>query len=122
SPLRVRDDEARLRQRLDDLRELAPVDAGELGVEARPARDAMDVRRDRRLRQRLQLVVRESDLVLDRTEDPEVPLLQLVVVARHAARVKYGPLVGEVLPRRQALRVVAGVRNLLLRFAPEHAA
>ena len=41
--LGVRDDEASARVRLDELRELAPVDAAEAGVEAAPARDAVDV-------------------------------------------------------------------------------
>jgi hypothetical protein len=50
--LGVRDREVRGRLRPAELGELAPVDAAEAGVEAAPARDAVDVGRDLRRRQR----------------------------------------------------------------------
>src|SRR5439155_19077578 len=62
--LGVRDGEMRRRLRLAELRELPPVDTAEAGVETAPARDAVDVGRDLRRRQRTQLLVVERDLLL----------------------------------------------------------
>ena len=43
-------------------------------------------------------------------------------VLRHGARVQHGPLLGQVLARREALRVVARVRDLAFGSGTEHAA
>ena len=71
-------------------------------------------------RQLVELLPRELELVLDLAEDAERPGRE-VVVARDRAGVQHGPLLGQVLPRRQPRRVVARVAHLLLRFRPEHA-
>src|SRR5205823_3215517 len=63
--LGVRDDEARMRLRLDELRELAPVDAAEPRVEAAPARDAVDVDGDLGGGQLAELVPGERERPLD---------------------------------------------------------
>jgi len=96
------------------------VDAAEAGIEAAPACDAVDVGRDLGLGQRLKLVVGEDDLVLDLAEDAKVPRRE--VGLRHAPGVEDGPLLGDVLARRQALRVVARVGDLSLGPGAEHAA
>jgi len=93
------------------------VDATEAGVEAAPARDAVDVGGDLRRRQSAELLVVERDLLLDLAEDPELPGCE--VDARHVAGVEDGPFLGQVLPRRQARRVVAGGADLVLGFGAE---
>ena len=64
---RVCDREVRARLRPGELRQLTPVDAPELRVEARPPRDAVDVLRVVRARQLVQLLPRQLELVLDLT-------------------------------------------------------
>src|ERR1700730_3295667 len=115
--LRVREHVAGARLRSDELRELAPVHALERRVEAAPARDAVDVRRDLRLRQCLQLVVAKRDRLLDLAEDLEVPRGELGL--RNGAGVEDGPLLGQVLARREPGGVEPLVAQLLLRFRPE---
>src|SRR5215203_5333770 len=113
-------DEARLWRRLHELRDLAPVDSAKRRVEAAPPRDAMNIGGDVRLWQFLKLVVRQRDLAFDRAEDAEVPRRE--VRARNRARVQHGPFVRQVLAGREALRIVAGVRDLALGSRTEHAA
>ena len=60
----MRDDEARARLRADERRQLVPVDAAERRVEARPACHAVDVLRDLRRRQGLQLGPRQAERLL----------------------------------------------------------
>src|SRR4029077_4215484 len=85
------------RLRPSELRDLAPVDAFELGVEPRPAGDAVDVLHVRAPREPVELVPRELDLVLHLSEDAERPGRQ-VAVARDVARMQHGPLLRQVLP------------------------
>src|ERR687888_59062 len=113
----MRDDEARVRLRLDELRELAPVDAAEPRVEAAPARDAVDVDGDLGRRQLAQLVPGKCERALDLAEDLEVPRGQ--VRLRHGAGVEHGPLLRQVLARREALRVEAPLDELLLGLGAE---
>ncbi len=110
-------DEVRRGQRLAERGELAPVDAAEAGVEAAPARHAVDVGRDVGRRQRAELLVVERDLLLDEAEDAQAPRRD--VDARDVAGVKDGPLLREVLAGRQAGRVVARVAHLVLGFRAE---
>src|SRR5215468_3302535 len=110
----VGDREMRRLLRLAECRKLPPVDPAESGVEAAPPRDAMDVRRDFGRRQRPQLLVVECDLLLDLAEDPQLPGGDVDV--RNVPRVENGPLLGQVLARRQTRRVVAGGAHLLLGF------
>ncbi len=116
--LGVRDDEVRGLERLHERLERAPVDALEGHVEAAPARDAVDVLGVGRPRERVQLVPREPDRVLDLSRDDEVPGRE--VGARDRAGVQDRPLLGQVLAWWQARRVVARLDDLSLRSAPEH--
>src|SRR3954465_8196756 len=59
--LRLGEHEAPARLRPDERREFTPVDAAEARVEPAPARDAVDVDGDLRLRERLQLVVGQRE-------------------------------------------------------------
>jgi hypothetical protein len=59
----------------------------------------------------------QRDRVLDLAEHPEVPGRELGL--RDAAGVEDGPLLGQILARWQARRVVAGVGDLLFRSRPE---
>ena len=112
------DREVCARQRPRELRELAPVDALERGVEAAPARDAVDVLDVARARQRIELRPGELDLVLDLAVDAERPGREVGV--RDAARVQHGPLDGHVLAGRQAAGVDPGLPDLPFLSAPEH--
>src|SRR5438445_5575995 len=116
--LRVGDHKAGARLRLDQLGEIAPVDAAKARVETAPAGDAVDVDRDVARRQLLQLLPGERDRILDLAEDLEVPGREVGV--GHGARVQDGPLLGQVLPRRQACGVVTGVGDLLFCLGAEH--
>ena len=71
-----------------------------------------------RTRERVELVPRQPDRALDLSLDEEVPGRE--VRLRDRAGVENGPLLGQVLARRQARRVVAGVDDLALCSAPEH--
>src|SRR5947208_9889401 len=88
-PLRVGDDETGTRLRLDELRELTPMDATEARVEAAPARDAVDVHRDLDGRQLLELAPGQAERLLDFAADREVPRRE--VGLGHRARVEDGP-------------------------------
>src|SRR5207253_1552315 len=116
--LGVRDREAGRRQRRRERRQLAPVHALELGVEAAPARDAVDVLHVRRPGQRVELLPVERHLLLDLAEDAEGPGAE--VDTWHVARVQDGPLLRQVLPGRQPSGVVACGAHFLLRHRPEH--
>ena len=116
--LGVRDDVVRGRQRFHERLDGAPVDALERDVEATPARDAVDVLRVRRPRERIQLVPGQPQWVLHLSFDEEVPGCE--VGRRDRAGVQNGPLFGQVLPGRKPRRVVARVDDLSLRPAPEH--
>src|SRR5437870_5444867 len=94
------------------------MDAAEARVEAAPARDAMDVQRDLDGRQLLELAPGQAERFLDFAADREVPRRE--VGLRHGARMEDGPFLGQVMPGRQAGRVVAGVCDLLLGFGAEH--
>ena len=78
------------------------MDAAEPGVEAAPARDAVDVGRDLRRRQRPQLLVVERDLLLHLAEDPQGPGRDVDV--RDVAGVEHRPLLGQVLARAAGAR------------------
>jgi hypothetical protein len=93
------------------------VDAAERRVEPAPARDAVDVDDHLRCRQRAELVVAQPRLALDLAEDAEVPAREVDV--RDVAGVEHGPLLGEVLPRRQPPRIQAALAQLRLRLAAE---
>jgi hypothetical protein len=95
------------------------MNALERRVEAAPARDAVNVGRDLRLRQRLQLVVAERDRLLDLAEDLEVPRREIGL--RDGACVQDRPLLGQVLAGREPGGVEPFVDQLLLRFGPEEA-
>src|SRR4051794_35782509 len=99
----MRDRETCARLRAAELRELTPVDALEVRVEAAPARDAVDVGRDLGRRQCPQLVEAERHRLLDLAAQLERPRRDVDV--RNLASVEDGPLLREVLPRRQAGRV-----------------
>ena len=114
----VRDNEARRLERHHERLERAPVDAFERSVEATPARDAVDVLGMGRPWERVQLVPRDPDRILDLSRDEEVPGRE--VGTRDRAGMQNRPLLGQVLARRQARRVVARVDDLSLRSAPEH--
>ena len=68
--------------------------------------------------QLLQLVVRERQWLLDLAGHLERPRREVDV--RHLARVEDGPLLGQVLPGRQARRVVPGLAHLRLCLRSEH--
>jgi hypothetical protein len=93
------------------------VDAAEARVEAAPPRDAVDVGRHLRGRQRAELLVVERDLLLDLAGDPQLPGRRIDV--RDVARVQDGPLLGQILARRQPRGVVAGGAHLLLGLGTE---
>ena len=69
-------------------------------------------------RQRVQLVPGERDRVLDLARDLERPRGE--VGRGDRARVQDGPLLGQVLARRQACGVVAGLAHLLFRLGAKH--
>src|SRR6187397_3000465 len=111
------EDEVRALLGTHDLRELAPVNTLEARVEAAPACDAVDVKCDLRLRQRLQLVVRQRQRLFDLAEDVEVPGCK--VGLRHRTGVQDGPLLRQVLTRRQARGIESLLDELLFRLGPE---
>ena len=93
------------------------MDATEAGVEAAPPCHTVDIGRDLRRGQRLQLVIGERHRLLDLAEDLEVPRRELRL--RHGAGVENGPLLCQVLPRGKTGRIEPFVDQLLLRFGPE---
>ena len=115
--LGVGDREVRGRLRPAELRELAPVHALELRVEAAPAGDAVDVGRHLGRRERLQLVEAQRERLLDLAGHLERPGGEVDV--RHLARVEHRPLLREVLAGRQAGRVEPRLADLVLCFRSE---
>ncbi len=115
--LGVGDREARARLRVAELRELAPVDAFEVRVEAAPARHAVDVGGDLRRRQLLELLEAQGQRLLHLAGHLEGPGGEIDV--RDLAGVEHRPLVGVVLPGREAGGVEACLANLVLCFRSE---
>jgi hypothetical protein len=63
------------------------------------------------------VLVRQRDRLFDLPEDLEVPGGEIGL--RHVAGVKHGPLVRQVLPGRETVRVEAPVDELLLGLRSE---
>src|SRR4029079_15487726 len=104
----------------DELLELAPMDTAEPCVEPDPASHAVDVDGDLAAPQCWELLPREPDRLLDLAEDAQIPRRE--VDRGNAARVEDGPLLGQVLARRESRRVVALFDDCLFGFGAEHAA
>ncbi len=112
------DREARARERAAELGELAPVHAFEAGVEAAPARHAVDVLGVAAPRQLVELLPAELELLLDLAADAQPPAREIDL--GDASGVQHRPFLGHVLAGRKPRRVEAGVANLLLLARPEH--
>ena len=115
--LGVGDREAGARPRAAECRQLAPVHALEARVEAAPARHAVDVGRDLRRRQLLQLLEGQGQRLLDRAGHLERPGGEVDV--RDLTGVEHRPLVRVVLAGRQAGRVQARLAHLVLCLGSE---
>src|SRR2546428_2289727 len=102
--LAVREPELRLWQRRRELDDLGERQALPPLIEPRPRRHAVHVRRHRDLWELLELFPVELDLVQDLAEHAELPGPR--VEARHRSVVENGPFLCEVLPRRDARRLL----------------
>ena len=119
--LGVGDRVVRARPRPDEVAERRPGDAAELRVEPTPARNAVDVLRDGRLRERLELLPSSGRCGV--STSPKTRKSQPARSAGydgHVARVQHRPLVRQVLAGREPRRVVPRLLHLPLRPAPEH--
>ena len=113
------DDVGRARADLGEAEDLLDRDALPVGVELRPAGDAVDVGVDGLARQRLELPPGQGERRVDLAPDPEVPRRE--VGLRHRAVVEDRELVGLVLAGRDPLRD-RGIRGGRSEEAFEHRA
>src|SRR5580704_7354671 len=99
--------------RLDQLHHVRKEDTFPVIVQAAPARDAVEVGRSLRLRQRAKIIPSEALWLFDFARNLEVPLGRIKV--RNAPVVKHRPLERERLPRRKAAFGLGFVLQFLAR-------